>query len=113
MAEIIRRRSITVRVGGDWIGGDHPIAVQSMTNTDTVDFVTEPPAADLTNTNDTDTVTNGLWERGNPEDTNDRNGPRLCENALRLLRFACVWTRGSRGHRFDQRPFGRARPFIQ
>ncbi|MBI4474635.1 MAG: flavodoxin-dependent (E)-4-hydroxy-3-methylbut-2-enyl-diphosphate synthase [Acidobacteria bacterium] len=37
MAEIIRRRSIPVNVGGVWIGGDHPIAVQSMTNTDTAD----------------------------------------------------------------------------
>lgn len=37
MAEIIRRRSIAVKVGEVWIGGDHPIAVQSMTNTDTAD----------------------------------------------------------------------------
>src|SRR5215470_14021787 len=37
MAEIIRRRSIPVKVGNVWIGGDHPIAVQSMTNTDTAD----------------------------------------------------------------------------
>jgi (E)-4-hydroxy-3-methylbut-2-enyl-diphosphate synthase len=37
MAEIIRRRSIPVKVGDIWIGGDHPIAVQSMTNTDTAD----------------------------------------------------------------------------
>src|SRR5215475_12096415 len=37
MAEIIRRRSIPVKVGGVWIGGDHPVAVQSMTNTDTAD----------------------------------------------------------------------------
>src|SRR5215469_8723152 len=35
MAEILRRRSIPVKVGSVWIGGDHPIAVQSMTNTDT------------------------------------------------------------------------------
>src|SRR5580765_1079421 len=37
MAEIVRRRSIPVKVGKVWIGGDHPIAVQSMTNTDTAD----------------------------------------------------------------------------
>jgi (E)-4-hydroxy-3-methylbut-2-enyl-diphosphate synthase len=37
MAEITRRPSIPVNVGGVWIGGDHPIAVQSMTNTDTAD----------------------------------------------------------------------------
>ena len=38
MAEIIRRRSIPVKVGEVWIGGDHSIAVQSMTNTDTADI---------------------------------------------------------------------------
>jgi (E)-4-hydroxy-3-methylbut-2-enyl-diphosphate synthase len=37
MAEITRRLSIPVKVGGVWIGGPHPIAVQSMTNTDTAD----------------------------------------------------------------------------
>jgi (E)-4-hydroxy-3-methylbut-2-enyl-diphosphate synthase len=37
MPEIRRRRSIPVQVGNVWIGGDHPIAVQSMTNTDTAD----------------------------------------------------------------------------
>src|ERR1043165_7403084 len=37
MAEITRRPSIPVDVGGIWIGGNHPIAVQSMTNTDTAD----------------------------------------------------------------------------
>jgi len=37
MAEITRRFSIPVNVGGIWIGGDYPIAVQSMTNTDTAD----------------------------------------------------------------------------
>src|SRR5262249_25739357 len=36
-AEITRRPSIPVKVGGVWIGGEHPIAVQSMTNTDTAD----------------------------------------------------------------------------
>src|SRR6266550_181143 len=38
MAEITRRLSIPVNVGGVWIGGNHPIAVQSMTNTDTADI---------------------------------------------------------------------------
>src|SRR2546426_5723828 len=37
MAEIKRRTTIPVNVGGVWVGGDHPIAVQSMTNTDTAD----------------------------------------------------------------------------
>ena len=37
MAEITRRLAIPVDVGGVWIGGKHPIAVQSMTNTDTAD----------------------------------------------------------------------------
>jgi (E)-4-hydroxy-3-methylbut-2-enyl-diphosphate synthase len=37
MSEIIRRSSTAVNVGGVWIGGGHPIAVQSMTNTDTAD----------------------------------------------------------------------------
>src|SRR5262245_45365353 len=32
-----RRKSIAVKVGSVSIGGDHPIAVQSMTNTDTAD----------------------------------------------------------------------------
>lgn len=32
-----RRRSVAVRVGEVWIGGDHPVVVQSMTNTDTAD----------------------------------------------------------------------------
>ena len=31
------RRSVACRVGGVWIGGGHPIVVQSMTNTDTAD----------------------------------------------------------------------------
>jgi (E)-4-hydroxy-3-methylbut-2-enyl-diphosphate synthase len=34
---IPRRQSIPVEVGGVWIGGRHPIVVQSMTNTDTAD----------------------------------------------------------------------------
>ncbi len=32
-----RRRSVAVNVGGVMVGGDHPIVVQSMTNTDTAD----------------------------------------------------------------------------
>lgn len=38
MAEITRRASIPVKVGQVWVGGNHPIAVQSMTNTDTADI---------------------------------------------------------------------------
>jgi (E)-4-hydroxy-3-methylbut-2-enyl-diphosphate synthase len=37
MAQINRRRSVVVDVGGVKVGGDHPIVVQSMTNTDTAD----------------------------------------------------------------------------
>ena len=37
MADIMRRRSIPVKVGNVWVGGNHPIVVQSMTNTDTAD----------------------------------------------------------------------------
>ncbi|MDX1982812.1 MAG: flavodoxin-dependent (E)-4-hydroxy-3-methylbut-2-enyl-diphosphate synthase [Bryobacteraceae bacterium] len=37
MAIIARRRSVPVPVGGVTVGGDAPIAVQSMTNTDTAD----------------------------------------------------------------------------
>ena len=32
-----RRRTFSVQVGNVWIGSEHPIAVQSMTNTDTAD----------------------------------------------------------------------------
>src|ERR1051325_6748146 len=32
-----RRRSVAVRIGSVFVGGDHPIVVQSMTNTDTAD----------------------------------------------------------------------------
>ena len=39
MADITRRPSVPVNVGGVWIGGTHPIAVQSMTNTDTADVI--------------------------------------------------------------------------
>jgi (E)-4-hydroxy-3-methylbut-2-enyl-diphosphate synthase len=38
MAEITRHASIPVNVGGVWVGGNHPIVVQSMTNTDTADI---------------------------------------------------------------------------
>ncbi|MCS7027009.1 MAG: flavodoxin-dependent (E)-4-hydroxy-3-methylbut-2-enyl-diphosphate synthase [Bryobacteraceae bacterium] len=37
MPAIQRRKSVPVNVGGVWIGGEHPIVVQSMTNTDTAD----------------------------------------------------------------------------
>ena len=37
MSSIQRRRSVTVDVGGVAVGGEHPIVVQSMTNTDTGD----------------------------------------------------------------------------
>ncbi len=37
MAASPRRRSVAVRVGSVMVGGDHPIVVQSMTNTDTAD----------------------------------------------------------------------------
>ncbi len=37
MAELLRRRTVTVEVGGVRVGSDHPIVVQSMTNTDTAD----------------------------------------------------------------------------
>jgi (E)-4-hydroxy-3-methylbut-2-enyl-diphosphate synthase len=38
MAEITRRASVPVNVGGVWVGGNHSIVVQSMTNTDTADI---------------------------------------------------------------------------
>ena len=37
MFEITRRKSVAVNVGGVWVGGNHPVVVQSMTNTDTSD----------------------------------------------------------------------------
>jgi (E)-4-hydroxy-3-methylbut-2-enyl-diphosphate synthase len=37
MAAISRRKSVPVNVGGVWVGGSHPVVVQSMTNTDTAD----------------------------------------------------------------------------
>src|SRR6266436_2630620 len=38
MAKIERRKSAVVDVSGVKVGGSHPIVVQSMTNTDTVDI---------------------------------------------------------------------------
>src|SRR5579864_4627094 len=38
MAVKARRKAVVVDVGGVKVGGDHPIVVQSMTNTDTVDI---------------------------------------------------------------------------
>src|SRR5499433_1671439 len=37
MALCTRRRAVVVDVGGVKVGGDHPVVVQSMTNTDTAD----------------------------------------------------------------------------
>jgi (E)-4-hydroxy-3-methylbut-2-enyl-diphosphate synthase len=37
MANIQRRKCVAVNVGGVMVGGGHPVVVQSMTNTDTVD----------------------------------------------------------------------------
>ena len=37
MAVKPRRKAVVVDVGGVKVGGDHPIVVQSMTNTDTAD----------------------------------------------------------------------------
>ena len=39
MARLERRASVAVNVGGVWVGGDHPVVVQSMTNTDTADVM--------------------------------------------------------------------------
>ena len=38
MSQIVRRFSRQVRIGQVWVGGDAPVVVQSMTNTDTVDI---------------------------------------------------------------------------
>ncbi len=38
MAEIVRRKTVTVNVGGVRVGSDAPLVVQSMTNTDTADI---------------------------------------------------------------------------
>ena len=37
MSSPVRRRTTSVEVGGVMVGSDHPIVVQSMTNTDTAD----------------------------------------------------------------------------
>jgi (E)-4-hydroxy-3-methylbut-2-enyl-diphosphate synthase len=37
MAALKRRSSVAVKIGNVWVGGNHPIVVQSMTNTDTAD----------------------------------------------------------------------------
>ncbi len=37
MPRILRHRTVAVNVGGVHVGGDHPVVVQSMTNTDTED----------------------------------------------------------------------------
>ena len=37
MAVNVRRRAVTVDVGGVKVGGEYPIVIQSMTNTDTED----------------------------------------------------------------------------
>src|SRR6202042_3422597 len=37
MAALPRRTSLPVKIGDVWVGGNHPIVVQSMTNTDTAD----------------------------------------------------------------------------
>jgi (E)-4-hydroxy-3-methylbut-2-enyl-diphosphate synthase len=39
MAEIQRRKTVTVNIGGVRVGSDAPVVVQSMTNTDTADVV--------------------------------------------------------------------------
>src|SRR4051812_26940844 len=38
MAEMLRRKTVTVMIGGVKVGSDAPIMVQSMTNTDTADI---------------------------------------------------------------------------
>ncbi len=37
MANIQRRKAVTVNIGGVQVGSDAPVVVQSMTNTDTAD----------------------------------------------------------------------------
>jgi (E)-4-hydroxy-3-methylbut-2-enyl-diphosphate synthase len=39
MAALKRRVSVAVKIGNVWVGGNHPIVVQSMTNTDTADVM--------------------------------------------------------------------------
>lgn len=48
MPALTRRRTVTARIGGVPVGSDHPIVVQSMTNTDTADVdATTRQVADL------------------------------------------------------------------
>ena len=48
MADIHRRKTVTGLVGGVRVGGDAPVVVQSMTNTDTADVAgTVQPGAAL------------------------------------------------------------------
>ena len=35
--EMLRNRTKEIRIGNVWIGGSHPVAIQSMTNTKTED----------------------------------------------------------------------------
>ena len=39
MAALKRRSSVAVKIGNVWVGGNYPIVVQSMTNTDTADVM--------------------------------------------------------------------------
>ena len=39
MSNIVRRKTVNVRVGNINIGSDYPVVVQSMTNTDTEDII--------------------------------------------------------------------------
>jgi (E)-4-hydroxy-3-methylbut-2-enyl-diphosphate synthase len=48
MPPLTRRRTVTATIGGVQVGSDHPIVIQSMTNTDTADVpVTVQQVADL------------------------------------------------------------------
>ena len=46
MAVKPRRKAVVVDVGGVKVGGDHPIVVQSMTNTDTADVTSHGQPGD-------------------------------------------------------------------
>ena len=48
MPQLTRRHTVTATIGGVRVGSDHPIVVQSMTNTDTADVqATAQQVADL------------------------------------------------------------------
>jgi (E)-4-hydroxy-3-methylbut-2-enyl-diphosphate synthase len=48
MASLTRRRTVTATIGGVQVGSDHPLVIQSMTNTDTADVTaTVQQVADL------------------------------------------------------------------